>query len=161
MSLSRKSLLLLSLAGLATVPMVLSWQQTTQGELVESKDLPAGSSRTAELELSTAVPLLAAPELRESPDRQGSLRLPDGSYVPNLNGVSDQMVLNWPERVPFSPIVGRVTDNFGIERYLHEDGSQSTTRMIYRKDLGRMDSMVMVSNPRPVAAVRSAAGSRK
>ncbi|MHC5064974.1 MAG: hypothetical protein ACYTG5_13490 [Planctomycetota bacterium] len=108
-----------------------------------------------------SVPILPAPIARQDPDQAGSLRLPDGSFVPNLNGVSDQMVLNWPERIPFSPIVGRVTDNFGIERYLHEDGSQSTTRMIYRKDLGRMDSMVMVSNPRPVAAVRSAAGTRR
>lgn len=157
----RKSLVLLSVTVLGILLISLMKVPVTNPLELEVSARSKQSRSAPQSVIEDAVPVHPAPEARQAPDPGGSLRLPDGSYVPNLNGVGDQMVLNWPERLPFSPIVGRVTDSFGIERYLHADGSQSTTRLVYRRDLGRMDSMVTVSNPRPVAALRSAAGRRK
>jgi hypothetical protein len=66
--------------------------------------------------------------------RGGHLRLPDGSgYVPNLNGVTQPM--EWTAG-RFTPIVGINRTDTGIDWYVHEDGSQSTTVMITTERLG-------------------------
>lgn len=85
---------------------------------------------------------------------QDRLSLPDGSFVPNLNGVPGAMKLRWPAGRPFAPIRRVVRDSFGNEHYLHEDGSQSTTLMVWREDLGRPDPAVMLSHPRKARALR-------
>jgi len=108
-----------------------------------------------------AMPITPAPVATEVPPTGGSLKLPDGTYLPTLNGVSADLELTWPSHLPFSPVVGRVVDSQGIERYLHADGSQSTTQMVYRSDLGRADAAVLVSTPRPAAPLKQASGSSR
>ena len=72
---------------------------------------------------------------------------PDGSSWPSLNGVKVPPAITWPAGKKFSPVVGRFTDNQGIEWYRHGDGSQSTVRMGYRDDLKRMDAFSTVLVP--------------
>lgn len=72
---------------------------------------------------------------------------PDGSRMPPLNGVKVAPSLYWPPEVPFTPVVGTFVDAQGIEWYKHADGSQSTTQMVWRKDLGREDAVSRVAAP--------------
>ena len=72
-----------------------------------------------------AVALRGAPtQKKDLLDPNDQIRLPDGSYVPALNGVAT--AVSWGKRA-FSPIVGRNVTAQGVEWYVHEDGSQSTT----------------------------------
>ena len=78
---------------------------------------------------------------------RGKAVYPDGSEHPALNGVEERIQVAWPGQVPFSPIVGQFVDADGLHWYRHEDGSQSTTKMAWRKDLGRNAAMTLVANP--------------
>ncbi|MBK8101235.1 MAG: hypothetical protein IPK26_29490 [Planctomycetes bacterium] len=78
---------------------------------------------------------------------KGKAIYPDGSEHPALNGVEEPIKVAWPGQVPFSPIVGQFVDGDGLQWYRHEDGSQSTTKMTWRKDLGRNAAMTLVANP--------------
>lgn len=59
------------------------------------------------------------------------IKCPDGSYLPVLNGVPEELV--WPlgrsaEDGPLPPVIGLVTDRDGIRWYEHADGSATTTQ---------------------------------
>ncbi len=54
-------------------------------------------------------------------------KLPDGSYIPNLNGVKEPMVWTGAD---FSPITGISVTEQGVEWWVHENGIQSTTAMV-------------------------------
>jgi hypothetical protein len=86
--------------------------------------------------------------LENPPDPGTWWRLPDGTYVPALNGVVGAPPMVWPEDRPFSPITHKETGSNGIEWYLHADGTASTTAMIFRKDLGREDATALVAHPK-------------
>lgn len=90
-------------------------------------------------------------------DHTRLLALPDGSFVPALNGAlgAPPLIRFWGNR-PWSPIVGRERSDRGIDWYVHADGTRSTTQMAWRSDLGRMDAMTRVAAPGP--AVTPAAG---
>jgi len=106
-----------------------------------------------------AEPVVAAgPETgaRESQDSLagGMLELPDGSRVPALNGVKAPAALVWGD-APWSPIVG-TTRSEGVDWFVHEDGTYSTTVEVFRSDLGRTDPVTLVSRagtPVPVEGV--------
>jgi len=93
-------------------------------------------------------PVAAAGTPAEDPKaRIVPILYPDGSRQPPLNGVKAAPSLYWPKEVPFTPVVGKFTDVQGVEWYKHADGSQSTTQMIWRKDLGREDAVSRVAAP--------------
>jgi len=77
------------------------------------------------------------------------LRLPDGSYVPALNGAegAPPLQLFWEAGRPWSPIVGVARSDAGVDWYVHADGSRSTTEMKWRSDLGRLDALTRVAHP--------------
>ena len=86
------------------------------------------------------------------------LLLPDGTSTPALNGATHAPPLarGWDPAVPYAPIVGQRTVD-GVRWYVHADGTQSTTRMVYRPDLGRLDAVTSVAHPGdgPAAPVRA------
>jgi hypothetical protein len=88
-------------------------------------------------------------------DRSQLLELPDGTFVPTLNGAVDTAPLAryWGPS-PFSPIVG-IDSAGGVDWYRHADGSMSTTVMVWRRDKGRMEAMTRVAHPGPEPAATS------
>ncbi|GAB4140891.1 MAG: hypothetical protein Fur0037_07560 [Planctomycetota bacterium] len=82
-------------------------------------------------------------------DHSRDLLLPDGTYVPALSGAVDAAPLaRYWGPLPWSPIVEFVRSG-GIDWYRHEDGSFSTTQMVWRSDLGREAAMTRVAHPGP------------
>ncbi|MCA8952615.1 MAG: hypothetical protein KDE27_24090 [Planctomycetes bacterium] len=94
----------------------------------------------------TPLPAGAEPEPESGP----MLRLPDGTSVPNLNGVKVPVKFRWTRNYPYSPIVGKrlAKEPGDWEWYEHADGSLSTTVMLYRDDLGREDATSFVATPK-------------
>lgn len=80
------------------------------------------------------------------------IRYPDGTYMPALNGVRNPPPLQWPSDLPFTPIVGKRV-SAGVEWYVHADGTQTTTQMVFRSDLGREDATIQIARPRPALPV--------
>jgi hypothetical protein len=91
---------------------------------------------------------LSLPVVRGPEAGAGMLRMPDGSFVPPLNGVVNPPAAQWTD--PFSPIVGirRSNDAGAIEWYVHADGTMTTTIMLFRHELGRTDATTKVAHPR-------------
>lgn len=158
----RNSLIILAILGfwlIAVTTLEIGTDAPPPAELGSSPSIGEGE-QTLQL-APVAIPIQPAPQASKAPPASGSLLLPDGTYLPTLNGVDADLKLTWPSHLPFSPVVGRVVDSQGIERYLHADGSQSTTQMIYRSDLGRADAAVLVSTPRPAAPLKQDSGRRR
>ncbi|MEZ6036498.1 MAG: hypothetical protein R3F29_03385 [Planctomycetota bacterium] len=92
-----------------------------------------------------------APAAAAAPrDHARDLQLPDGTLVPALNGAVDAAPLKdyWGP-FPWSPIVGVERSSAGVDWYRHQDGSYSTTQMVWRSDLGREAAMTRVAHPGP------------
>jgi hypothetical protein len=88
-----------------------------------------------------------------SADRSQHLELPDGLFVPTLNGATNcAPIANYWGPWPWSPIVGVERSSAGLDWYAHADGSYSTTQMVWREDLGRYDAMTRVAHPGPTPA---------
>ena len=86
-----------------------------------------------------------APEVQSN-----KLLLPDGTTVPILNGAFGAPAMGWPDDRPWSPIIGKETDRAGLEWYIHEDGSKSTTQNLYHEHIGGMAPLTNVFNPAKV-----------
>lgn len=86
---------------------------------------------------------------------QQTLLLPDGTRVQSLNGAVNATPLAdaWPKNVPWSPIVRIERSDVGVDWYVHEDGSRSTTEMKWRSDLGREDAVTRLARPAPTLPV--------
>ncbi len=106
-------------------------------------------------------PANAQPAAATAVDHTHDLALPDGTFVPALNGATDPAPLQqfWG---PFawSPIVG-VRQGAGIDWYEHADGSMSTTQMVWCQQLGRELAMTRVAHPGPAPAEAAPAPSGK
>jgi hypothetical protein len=86
-------------------------------------------------------------------DHSRELELPDGSFVPALNGaVGATRLAEYWGPLPWSPIVAVERSSAGIDWFRHQDGSYSTTQMVWRKDLGRYEAMTRVAHPGPAPA---------
>ncbi|MEZ5964900.1 MAG: hypothetical protein R3F56_13755 [Planctomycetota bacterium] len=85
------------------------------------------------------------------------LELPNGEFVPALNGVRGAPPMEWPADRPFSPIIGRVRTT-ELEWYVHADGTRSTTQMSFRTDLSRFDAVTTLANPAPLGQIPAAEG---
>ena len=103
----------------------------SQGEPVDLPQNPPTTNSGGGVESKpTLAPVLMKgdalpPKPQHSPrDTSGMTRLPDGSYIPNLNGVRIPMVWSRPG---FSPIVGIRRTDRGVDWWVHENGTQSTT----------------------------------
>jgi len=79
------------------------------------------------------------------PSVAGSVRYPDGSKQPALNGVQTDLVIQWGVR-PFTPIVGVEDGPGGWKWYVHENGTRSTTAMVADKD-GVLQAHAVVAEP--------------
>ncbi len=107
------------------------------------------------------VPLREAPApTRTPPVPAEMIRYPDGTFMPPLNGVKQPALLHWPPEEPFSPIVGKQMAG-DVEWYVHADGTQSTTQMVFRSDLGREVAVTHVARPLPVRPEEPVEGSGK
>lgn len=80
------------------------------------------------------------------------IRYPDGTYMPALNGVKLTPKLQWLPEAPYSPIIGKRVAS-GTEWYVHADGTQTTTLMTWRSDLGREDAVCHVARPMPTMPI--------
>jgi hypothetical protein len=110
---------------------------------------PAESRRAAPI-VRSVVAVKSAP----TPPAGSVLSLPDGTFLPALNGVRSVPTTSWwPGDRPWSPVVRKETYADGSEWYVHADGSKSTTKMVWRSDLGREDGTVQVDNPVPVLPI--------
>ena len=98
-------------------------------------DVPSASPVTADFK---AEPVEQIPVERR-------LQMPDGSFVPTLNGVLHPANLVWGD-VPWSPIVRKQIDP-NVEWYVHADGTYTTTMMQWRSDLGRTDAVTLCLHP--------------
>ena len=83
-----------------------------------------------------------------TPVERGSrtIPLPDGTFVPALNGIENPPAPHWERGRPWSPIVGRAHSQ-GLEWYVHADGTWTTTFRAWRDELGRYDDTTAVYHP--------------
>ena len=72
--------------------------------------------------------------------KAGSMRFPDGSTRPALNGVTEALEIPWPSGRPWSPVVEQVHHN-GVDWLRHADGSFSTTIVRTEEVSGRTVQM--------------------
>lgn len=115
--------------------------------LLRTNNAPANEPDTPRIDLPTpppdAVEPAKAPVARPDPAAKPKLlRLPDGSEVAPLNGVTEPAAMTWGEG-PFSPIVGKIHGN-GFDWYVHGDGTHTTTIEVWRHELGRLDPVTLV-----------------
>ena len=82
------------------------------------------------------------------------LLMPDGSFVPTLNGVKNPAKIAWGS-TPYSPIVRKQFDPT-ITWYVHADGTYTTTMMQWRSDHGREDAVTLCLHPAAPAGIEGA-----
>lgn len=121
---------------------------------------PEGTEARGPIGPVVAGPLRLTPPtpVRTPSDRSRMLQLPDGSFVPALNGAIDPPAISWPSDKPWSPIVGREIDTVGKEWYVHADGTKTITDMVWRSDLGRKDGFTGVNHPMAPGTMIDGAG---
>jgi hypothetical protein len=93
---------------------------------------------------------LTFPKADQVPEEQ-RLRMPDGSFVPTLNGVKNPAKIAWGEQ-PYAPVV-RIQKDPTLEWYVHADGTYTTTIMQWRSDLNREDAVTLCLHPATPTAV--------
>ena len=120
------------------------------------KPPPPTAEKPADPKPSTApvmtVPYLPEPEAKVPAERR--LKMPDGSFVPTLNGVVNPAAIVWHSG-PYSPVVRKQVDPT-LEWYVHADGTYTTTIMQWRSDLGRNDACTLCMKPEKAATTEPA-----
>lgn len=86
--------------------------------------------------------------------RQGTMRFPDGSTRPALNGVTEVLEIPWPSDRPWSPVVEQVHHN-NVDWFRHADGSFSTTIVRKEEVSGRTVQMPLCFTPAPAVGTPS------
>lgn len=128
------------------------------GQLRSASSLEAGASaapavapKAQDTVAPAAAAVRSAPDPAASDDHRHELELPDGTFLPALNGAVAPAPLSryWGAEVPWSPIVGVERSHAGVDWYRHANGSYSTTENVWRQDLGRFDAMTRVAHPGP------------
>jgi hypothetical protein len=129
---------------------------TTKDAAAAPSDEPAPPAGT---QAGTPAPLqggvaAAVEQVPATESRKDVLVLPDGSTVPLLNNCTGSVDLarGWGDH-PWSPIVAREVDPHGWEWYIHEDGTYTQTKMIWRKDLGKYEPLLQVARKAAVAPI--------
>lgn len=139
--------LILVVLALAAIATFCCWPNTRVAAPVAP--IPPTAPTPAEAPLPEVAALTPVEPPRPN---QPTLRMPDGSQVPLLNGVLHAAEPAWEPGRPYSPILGKQTVN-GIEYYVHADGTTTTTIMAWRTDLKRLDGTTRVAHPKDAHAV--------
>ncbi len=108
------------------VLVLLLWSVNRQPAPVLPVSAPAPKAEPATS--STVVPgLQPIPvPLQRVEAEAGHVQLPDGSYLPNLNGVKGSAKLEWVG--PFPAVIGKIRNAAdGVEWYVLENGDRITT----------------------------------
>jgi hypothetical protein len=151
-SLSRNAVAVGAVAIVATMIMAFSgWFDRAQAPLPR----PAGAVEPLPVApvpaQGEAIPAAAATPAKGSPPL---LRLPDGTSVPYLNAVTTPVEFAWEQGRPYAAIIGTTRDQDGLEWYVHADGCWTTTRNVWRDDLGRNDATAVCKAPTSVVTDR-------
>ncbi len=107
-----------------------AWRLLQEEPADPPENPPTGGGVTSKPTLAPVLMKGAAlpPKPQQNPrDTSTMTRLPDGTYIPNLNGV--RVPLTWACGV-FSPIVRVERNNLGVDWWVHENGMQSTTEIV-------------------------------
>lgn len=147
--------LVLALAGF------FAWHRYTGRAGEPPAELPRGSVPTSVPSVQQPVPAIASPIVADAragtpavgapaAGKQGTMRFPDGSTRPALNGVTEQLEIPWPSDRPWSPIAEQVHHN-GVDWFRHVDGSFSTTIVRTEEVSGRSVQMPLCFTPAPAA----------
>ncbi len=81
------------------------------------------------------------------------MRMPDGSELAPLNGLTAAPNPSWDAQIPYVPPVRVETDAQGKQWYVFPDGSQIGTYNVYRADLQKWEPITEVRHPKPVQPV--------
>lgn len=150
---SSRVLILLALVTAAAVAGYFALRSPSTSKPAEPALLRSESPSPEAAAPVARAPLRDAPAPTRTPNvPQEMIRYPDGTYMPPLNGVKNPAVLQWPPEMPFSPIIGKQTAG-GVEWYVHADGTQTTTQMMWRSDVNREVAITHVARPIPVLPV--------
>jgi hypothetical protein len=82
----------------------------------------------------------------------GSIRFPDGSSKPALNGVTEALELPWPADRPFAAVLD-VVSHAGTDFYRHADGTFSTTVVRTESVSGKQVQIGLCYSPSPADSV--------
>ncbi len=129
---------LLGIAGLSVTVLVAAayWTRTAENKTTfetASAAAPRPSTGAPEngTKIGEAVPFTTRPTT-EPGDPGSMLRLPDGSYVPPLNGIQQPQPMIW-KHGSFTAIVATERTSWQglgeLDWYVHQDGARSTTLM--------------------------------
>ena len=148
----------------ATLPLALLALGSVSYWLAQ-RSAPVAAPVTAEAPASAPTPTpeapatpVSAPVTKVVPqaapaDRSRQLELPDGTFVPTLNGAVDAEPLkNYWGVWPWSPIVGVERSSAGVDWYQHADGSYSTTQMLRADPGNRLVTLTRVAHPSTTTA---------
>ena len=116
----------------AAIAGVAVWQWRAEREPLPA--VPPASGVPAPAEVPSGAPMQADLSVKPAPAKPavaavGSVRFPDGSSMPALNGVKTDIVITWGSG-PFTRVVGTEDGPDGWKWYVHENGARSTTAMI-------------------------------
>lgn len=155
---AREATLLLLLGGLATASLLLARNDAAAPTTRAATHAEAGDLHPDAAPPAPAAAAGSAATRTDTPANHAhDLELPDGTFVPALNGAVDAAPLaTYWGPFPWSPIVG-VQSADGIDWYQHADGSFSTTQMVWRSDLGHEAAMTRVAHPGPTPAATAPA----
>lgn len=148
------------------------WGLVAAGALLLWRCDPApGSSRGPESRTETTADPMRAEAIHPSRDADAATApvpveptalYPDGSTARLLNGVVEPMVVTWPDRVPFTPIVGTYRDGppHYWDWYVHEDGTHSTVAMFRALPDAEPVPTSLVRHPRKINPMRATGDGR-
>lgn len=114
-----------------------------------SADAPRVVDSPAAAPQPSAAPLTEMKALPKVPDNKHAVTYPGGVKMPGLNGITEDVKMNWGVG-PFTPVVGIVTTANGWQWYVHENGAQSTVAMVAVN--GTPQAMGIVAEPTPAVA---------
>ena len=160
------AVVVLALAGL------FAWHRYTGRGGAAPAELPRATAPTSVPSVPSPSPAVAAPIVADaragtpSPTppvagKPGTMRFPDGSTRPALNGVTVALEIPWPSDRPWSPVAEQVHHN-GVDWFRHVDGSFSTTIVRKEEVSGRTVQMPLCFTPAPAVgtpSMRQPAGS--
>lgn len=81
------------------------------------------------------------------------MKMPDGSELAPLNGLTAAPNPAWDAKIPYVPPVRVETDPQGKQWYVFPDGSQIGTYNVFRGDLQKWEPITEVRHPKPVQPV--------
>ena len=153
------AVLVLALAG------YFAWLRYTGRGGAPPAELPRATPPTSAPNVPPPAPAVASPVVADAhagapattppvAGKQGTMRFPDGSTRPALNGVTEVLEIPWPSDRPWSPVVEQVHHN-SVDWFRHADGSFSTTIVRKEEVSGRMVQMPLCFTPSPAVGTPS------